>query len=50
MNPTLWKMVEGVCRKADVDTLHQVIRDSIQETLAHADNYKTELSCKAAGK
>ncbi len=50
MNPTLWKMVEGVYGKADADALHQAIRDSIQETSAHVDSYNAELSYKAAGK
>ncbi|MEO5829643.1 MAG: hypothetical protein ABIQ36_03650 [Rhodanobacter sp.] len=50
MDPTVWKMLEGVYGKAEADAIRKTIRDSVQDSSSHVDSYNAELSYKAAGK
>lgn len=50
INPTLWKMVEGVYGKDDTAALRKSVNDVVLESSSHVDSYNADLTYKPTGK
>lgn len=50
IDPTLWKMLEGVYGKADAEAIRKTIRDSVETSSTHVDGYNADLSYRPAAK
>lgn len=50
IDPTLWKMLEGVYGKAGGDAIRKTIVDSVETSSTHIDGYNADLSYRPAAK